>query len=254
MFSLRYRNDPGLTFLQFCSHEDLKDLADILMTTKKGVRRRSEQLSAEPDFWGSRDDLTKAWRLIAAELQCFGGDTVANFCRGGKGALYRKILKDVCKHLKVEFRSGDEFPIIENHVLIRVLKEVLEKMSENERAEFVKSAADLFADGKFDPANATPAAILAALQASIAMGGFAAFKVVAIAANAVSRFLLGRGLSLAANAGLMRFLGVLGGPIGIAISGVLSVPMLSGPAYRVTTRAVIYVAYLRQKHLNREPL
>ena len=86
------------------------------------------------------------------------------------------------------------------------------------------------------------------------MGGFAAFKVVAIAANAVSRFLLGHGLSLAANAGLMRFLGVLGGPIGIAISGVLSVPMFSGPAYRVTTRAVIYVAYLRQKHLNRDPL
>ena len=168
--------------------------------------------------------------------------------------LYRKILKDVCKHLKVEFHSEEEFPIIENRVLIKVLKEVLENMSENERAEFVKSAADLFADGKFNPASATPAAVLAALQASIAMGGFAAFKVVAIAANAVSRFLLGRGLSLVANAGLMRFLGVLGGPIGISISGVLSVPMLSGPAYRVTTRAVIYVAYLRQKHINRDQL
>src|ERR1044072_3311039 len=32
MFSLRYRNDPGLAFLQFCAHADLKDLADILMT------------------------------------------------------------------------------------------------------------------------------------------------------------------------------------------------------------------------------
>ncbi len=254
MFSLCYLDDPGLAFLQFCSHEDLKDLAEILMTTKKGVRRRSEQLSDEPNFWGNREDLTKAWSLIAAELQRFCGDAVANFCRGGKGVLYRKILKEVCKHLKVEFRSEENYPDIENRVLIRVLKEVLEKMSEEERAEFVKSAADLFADGKFDPASATPAAILAALQASIAMGGFAAFKVVAIAANAVSRFLLGRGLSLAANAGLMRFLGVLGGPIGIAISGVLSVPMFSGPAYRVTVPAVIYVAYLRQKYINGDQL
>ncbi|MEI7820928.1 MAG: DUF3944 domain-containing protein [Verrucomicrobiota bacterium] len=254
MFSLRYRDDPSLTFLQFCSHADLKDLADILMTTKKGVRRRSEQLSADPHFWGSRDDLTKVWQNIAAELQRFGGDAFMNLCRGGKGVLYREILTDVCKHLKVDVRADEELPVIENRVLIKVLKEVIEKMSEEERAEFVKSAANLFADGKFDPAGATAAGILAALQAAIARGGFAAFKVVAIAANAVSRFLLGRGLSFAANAGLMRFLGVLSGPIGISISTVLSVPMVSGPAYRVTTRAVIYVAYLRQKYLNRDQL
>jgi uncharacterized protein YaaW (UPF0174 family) len=253
MFSLRYRNDPGLAFLQFCAHADLKDLADILMT-EKGEKRLTEQLSAEPHFTGNKHDLTKAWHLVAAELQRFGGDTVVSIFRGGQGVVYWEILTDVCGHLKVEVRDGEDLSVVEGRVLIKVLEASLEKMTEEQRAEFVKSAAGMFADGKFNPANATPAAILAALQASIAMGGFAAFQVAAIAANAVSNFVLGRGLSLAANAGLMRFLGVIGGPIGIAISAVLAVPMVSGPAYRVTVPAVIYVAYLRQKHLNSDQL
>lgn len=218
MFALRYRDDPGLAFLQFCSHEDLQDLADILMKDK-GARRLTEQLSAEPYFTGTRHDLTHAWRLIAAELQRFGADTVMSLLRGGQGVIYWVILKDVCRHLKVEVRDGEELTAVEARVLIKVLAASLEKMTEEERAEFVKAAAGVFDGGKFDPGAATPAAILAALQASIAMGGFAAFQVAAIAANAVSRFVLGRGLTLVANAGLMRFLGLIGGPLGIAISG-----------------------------------
>lgn len=253
MFPLRYRDDAGLAFLQFCSHADLKDLADIL-TTEKGEKRLTEQLSAEPYYTGNTNDLTKAWSLVAAELQRFGGDTLATMFRRGKGVIYWRILKDVCKRLKVESRGGEEIAVVEGRVLIKVIESSLEKMTEEERADFVKSAAGMFADGKFNPANATPAAILAALQASIAMGGFAAFQVAAIAANAVSRFVLGRGLSFAANAGLMRILGYFAGPIGIALSAILAVPMFSGPAYRVTVPAVIYVAYLRQKHLNRDQL
>jgi len=253
MFPLRYRNDDGLAFLQFCSHADLKDIADILMSVK-GEKRLTEQLSAEPHFAGSSDDLTKVWHLIAAELQRFGGDTVASIFRGGHGVIYWEILKDVCGHMKVEIRDGEELSVVEGRVLIKVLESSLEKMTEEQRTEFVRSAAALFADGKFNPASATPAAILAALQAGIAMGGFAAFQIAAIAANAVSNFVLGRGLAFAANAGLMRLLGVVAGPIGWVISGILSVPLASGPAFRVTVPAVIYVAYLRQKHLNSDQL
>lgn len=254
MFSLSYRDDPGLAFLQFCSHADLRDLADIL-TTENGTRRHTEQLSAEPKFFASREDLTKVWHLIAAELQRFGGDTVVStLFRAGKGVLYREILADVCRHMKIEFRDGEEFSVGEGRVLLKVLEKALEKMTEEERAEFVKSAAEMFANGKFNPAAAAPGAILAALQAAFAMGGFAAYQIAAIAANAVSKFFLSRGLAFAANAGLMRALGLVAGPIGWVLSGLLSVPMFSGAAYRVTVPAVIYVAYLRQKHINSELL
>ena len=253
MFPLSYRDDPGLEFLRFCSHGDLKDLADIL-TTEKGSERGSAQLRSDRRYRQNINDLTKAWKMVAAELQRFGADSVVSVFRLGEGVVYREILGDVCDHLKVKCRKGEDLPRIESRVLLKVLEASLEKMTEEERAAFVKSAADLFTDGKFNPANATAAAILAALQAGIAMGGFAAFQIAAIAANAVSNFVLGRGLAFAANAGLMRILGLVAGPIGWVISGILSVPMISGAAYRVTVPAVIYVAYLRQKHLTREPL
>jgi len=246
MFSLSYRDDPGLEFLRFCSQEDLKDFSDILMFDK-GELRYAEQLSGDSRFTDSRHDLAKAWKIIAAELQRFGADTVAAFFRGGEGVLYKEILEDVCGYLKVDFREAEDLSDVEDRVLISVLKSSLEKMTEKERAEFAKSAGPVFGDGKFDTAGATPAAILAALQAAIAMGGFAAFQVAAIAANAVAKFVLGRGLTLAANAGLMRFLGVIGGPIGVAISAILTVPMITGTAFRVTVPGVIFVAYLRHK-------
>lgn len=253
MFSLSYRDDPGLAFLKFCAHDDLRTLADIL-TTKQGSKRRTAQLLGTPEFLASRDDLTKVWHVIAAELQRFGADGVVSFFRRGKGVLYREILTDVCKRLKIKIYDGEEFSEIEGRVLLKVLENSLEKMTEEDRASFVKDAAEGFKNGPFNPIAAAPAAILAALQAAFAMGGFAAYQVAAIAANAVSRFILGRGLAFAANIGLMRALGLVAGPIGWVISGILSVPMITGPAYSVTIPAVIYVAYLRQKYIIRDLL
>ena len=34
MIPLKYRDDPGLEFLQFCSHEDLDPLVEILAKDK----------------------------------------------------------------------------------------------------------------------------------------------------------------------------------------------------------------------------
>lgn len=86
------------------------------------------------------------------------------------------------------------------------------------------------------------------------MGGVASFKLALILANSLCRFFLDRGLSFAANAALVRGMGVLAGPPGMAISAVMTVPMISGPAYRVTGPSVVFVAYLRQKYLNADDL
>ena len=70
-------------------------------------------------------------------------------------------------------------------------------------------------------------------------------------ANAVVWAVLGRGLSLAVNAGLARALGVLTGPIGITLTALYTVYDIAGPAYRVTIPAVIYIAALRQIHIGK---
>lgn len=251
-FPLKYRDDPGLAFMRFCTHEDLRDLADLLMSNK-GSKRWTEQLSIHPRFIENKEDLTRAWDVIAAELQRFGADTIASVFRGGKGVLYQEILRDVCKKLKIELSSDPDIPTIENRILIKVLESAIERMSAAERAELAKILEE-FGKGKFDAASATAAAIFAAVQAAIAAGGFASYQLTVIVANAVTRTVLNRGLGLAANATLTRAVGMLAGPIGWSISLLLAVPIVSGPAFRVTVPAVIFVSYLRQKHLNNEIL
>ncbi len=50
---------------------------------------------------GHPEQHRRNWQLIAGELQHFGGDSIANKLRG-HGKLYRAILLDVSKRLKLK--------------------------------------------------------------------------------------------------------------------------------------------------------
>lgn len=88
------------------------------------------------------------------------------------------------------------------------------------------------------------------MQGAIKAGGFMSYQIALIVANAVAKAVIGRGLTLAANAGLTRAMSVFAGPIGWAITGLWTAVDLAGPAYRITMPAVIQVAFLRLRHSN----
>ena len=88
---------------------------------------------------------------------------------------------------------------------------------------------------------------IVALQAAIRASGFLSYKLAAIVANAVAKFILGRGLTLAGNATLMRSIGLFAGPIGLAITCLWTAIDIAGPAYLVTIPCVLHIAMLRQK-------
>ena len=253
MLPLKYRSDAGLKFLQFCSHEELKDLVDIL-TTDKGERRWAEYLTGDERFKKHCDDLPRAWEMIAAEFQRFGADAIASLLRGGEGVVYREILSDVCSRLKLAANETEDLAAIEARLLVKVLDDSWAQMSDEEKSEFVKAAGPAFAGSGFDPLKMAPAALLAALRAAILAGGFAAYQVAMVIANGAARMVLNRGLALAANAGIARVIGVFAGPVGLVITSILSLPVLTGPAYRVTFPSVLVTACLRQKFLNRDML
>lgn len=99
--------------------------------------------------------------------------------------------------------------------------------------------------------NLASGAALTAIITAIRMGGFMSYQVAMIVANAVAKAVLGRGLALAANAGLVRAIGIFAGPIGMAITALLTIPAISGPAFRVTLPAVVQIAAMRQQMLNK---
>lgn len=248
MFPLNYRHDPGLEFLEDCSHEDLHVLVDIL-TKHEGKKRWTEYLTGDERFKQHLKNLPKAWQIIAAEFQRYGADSIMSMLRGGQGVPYREILLDICSKLGVPSAPRLKRVILEKRLLSKLLADAWEKMSDEAKQDFIKNwnKSNQAQEVQFDPSKMAPAAVLAALQTAILTGGFAAYQIAVILANGVAKAVLGRGIAFAGNAAMTQYLAVLAGPIGWALSALLTVPAFTGPSYRVTIPATIYIAYLRQK-------
>jgi uncharacterized protein YaaW (UPF0174 family) len=126
---------------------------------------------------------------------------------------------------------------------MKILEDALEKMSPEELKELADSI------GLKNTQGFTPQAMTGMFQAIFRAGGFKSYQLTLIIVNAILKAILGRGLSLGANAALTRTMAILTGPIGWVITGLWTAIDIAGPAYRVTIPAVIEVAALRQKYL-----
>ena len=235
-----YRKDPNLEFLSRCKNDDLAILIEYLTKGRDGSVRISQQLTSESQFLDCNYEYNKVWYLIAGELQLYGADSLVSFFRG-EGILYQEILSDVCKKLKVEFPPSQDVLDLEKALFLKIAGDSLKKMSDNEKKELAVSL-------NINYTRLTVVGLRAALQTGIRMGGISAYQLAFIVANNTAKILLGRGLSQAVNIGLARSMAIFAGPLGWFITSLLSIPIISGPAYRVTIPAVIQVAFMRLKY------
>lgn len=229
--------DENLQFLAELSNEELTPLVDVLLDSDhKG--RFSSELDMSPRFKAHYPNHSEYLPEIVSEIQKYGGNTLANLLRGGVGVSYREILCDVCEHLKVNFNKCQSIQMIEDSLLSKVLTEVWEKMSYEERkAVLADTGCNVHSVG-----GVTSATMITLFR----KGGFSSYKLTMIIINAVWRAIFGRGLSLAANRAICKFLSVLTGPIGWALTGVWTAVDIASPAMRVTVPAVIYIAGMRR--------
>jgi uncharacterized protein YaaW (UPF0174 family) len=239
----KYREDKDLAFLQYADTELLEVLVKHLMFDKDGKKRNTESLSGNKAFIDAKGDYRKAWQSVAAELQHYGGDTLVNLVRR-TGVTYREILVDVCKRIKVKTNFNAATIEIEKAMFAKLIETSWDDMTDEQKSELTKAL-------KVDPKLAGPAAMTAIITA-IKLGGFASYQVALIVANSIARMIMGKGLQLAANAGIARAIGIFAGPIGWAITGLTTVPAITGPAFRVTLPAVIQIAAMRQQLENKD--
>jgi uncharacterized protein YaaW (UPF0174 family) len=238
-----YTKDADLEFLGRMNSADLNDLVHTLTHDRDGSLRWSEELTGSELYIKHRPDHRQYWWLVAAELQCFGANSFATMLRGGHGVLYREVLVDVCERLKVNFNAASTVDVIERNLLMKVLTDAIESMTPEQLRELGDAA------GLGKGTNFTGHAMTAVFLAVFRAGGFKSYQLTVMVANAVLKQLIGRGLSFAGNAAVTRTMGVLAGPIGWAVTGLLTAIDLAGPAYRVTVPCVIQIAALRQKQL-----
>ena len=232
------KEDRDLQFLAYCNSNDLKTLVDLMTYDKNGDIRLTEQLTNTDAYLRYYpDQLNCMWQEIANELQRFGGNTLANLWRRG-GVCYREILKDVCRKMEVYFRGEESTEDLEKALLEKVCLEAIDKMPEEELREM---AEQLGIGGK----KPRKYAMVFALQLAVKKGGPVFIRIVAYVTSMISRMLLGRSLFMVGGNLLNKVLGVLGGPVGWAITLGWTAVDLASPAYRVTIPCVIQVACMR---------
>lgn len=229
----------NLDFLYSASNDDLRLLCDIVVKDKNGNFRMTEGLSGTDTFKQCYPDNIRAMLSeLVDEFRLFGGNTFANLFRGS-GPGYTEILRDVAKRNKVSFRKSNSDEQIEQYLLQKLFDESLNNASDDELKKMMKELG-------YPTTNFTRQASIATLMAAWKAGGFQSYILLVSVVNAVMKFLIGRGLSLAANAALTRMASIMMGPVGWVLTALWTIVDIAGPAYRVTIPAVIQIAYIRQ--------
>ncbi len=219
--------------LKKANNEDLDTLVKYVSD------KLSEDLTGHEAYKKHAPNHIKYNDLIAKEIRDMGGNSFANIWRG-EGPSYHEIVCDVADKLKAPYNKNKNIESIENSILETILATAIDHMSDEEKRELLKEMGGKGGLSKGGIATATFISIFRA-------GGFYSYQLTLIIANQIARAVLGRGLMLATNAGLVRVASVLAGPIGWAITGIWTAIDLAGPAYKVTIPCVIHVAMLRKK-------
>ena len=225
--------------LEQASNEELEYLVEIITKTFSNSLEKTES------YIQNYPDHQKYTKLLAAEIRAFGGNSIMNYFRGGRGPEYKEIVCDVARKLKVPFNKHSDIERIENSIFETVLSKALEKMSDEEKRNLLKEIDD---KANF---SLSGAALTAAFVAIFKAGGVGSIKLLLVTVNAISKLVLGRGVILWGVSYKMASL--LAGPLVTALTAGWLVVDIAGPATRVTIPAVIYVAMLRKKiNLNTE--
>ncbi len=238
--------DKSLGFLYNASNDDLKVLTDIITLDKRGNTRVTETLTITDSYKSNYPHNIRAFLPdLIDELERFGGNTFANIIRG-EGVPYSRILRKVAKRLKVKFDSNEPDGAIERALLEKLLADTLENASDEELKELVKEVGDASGNVFQNAKGFSRQATITALMAAFRHGAFGSYQLTLAIVNNMVRFVLGRGLTLAANATLTRVASIFVGPAGWIAMGLWTIVDIAGPAYRVMIPAVVQIAYIRE--------
>ena len=229
--NVTYLNDDELDFLQHCSEEQLANITRLLTHNEKGKARLSSVLSHNELFKsmeGHPEQHRRNWQLIAGELQHYGGDSIANKLRG-HGKLYRAILLDVSKRLKIKADKEMSTFEIEQSLLEHFLRNAWQKMDAEHKQEFLQAV-----DAKVSELEELLPLLMKDRNLAKGVSHLLSGQLTKILRTHAAVSVIGHGLLRGAG---------LGGPVGAALNGVKAV---SGSAYRVTIPAVLHIACLRR--------
>lgn len=230
--------DKDLQFLTEMSNEELTLFIKILTQDKNEETIWTEELTSLQVYKDNHPNHHMYIKEAIHEFQKFGGDTIANLFRGGRGVSYDEILCDVCKVLKVGIGKNDDILSRECALLKKYFKDMLEKLPKEEVEKIARSLGIDFSQMK-DMVISKIIDLIFLHGNKIFLGGMGASA--GIGVGAVAGQIFGR-----------LFGTSIGGPVAWGISIASLLPLLSSPATRITIPATLYIAYLRQIYFQKK--
>ena len=255
---MAYRKDKDIEFIAHASNEDLKLLADTLVYKdftydnkhKKRVAATLHRADKYKRYYPNH--MFMLWQDIAEEIQKFGGHSGVNLIfRGNKGVLYRDIVIDVCKNMKIKGikYSGLTTPEIEDIFIEKFIEMAIQEMSEDQIKELLKGLrCDKNINEHIKDLVFSKDTLLAIVKLAFKKGGFTSYILTLQVVNGVSKAICGRGLTFAANAALMKYIAsFMTGGLGIAITAITTVWGFLGANKQVELLTVTLISYMRKK-------
>lgn len=133
-----YRYDTDLEFLGEMTNEDLAQLANVIIFDPKDQKKRlTEGVTSTEEYQKYGTQYKMYWKVLAEELQKYGGDSIVNVLRGGKGVLYKEILLDAASKVVDDLDKKASVIDIENNYIKSLLDKAFDKMSEDEKKAFL---------------------------------------------------------------------------------------------------------------------
>jgi uncharacterized protein YaaW (UPF0174 family) len=223
---IEYREDDDLAFLQYASEDNLRILSRYLAYDSGGKVYLTSELLDNAQFKernGDDDQYRRSWKLIAGELQLFGGNTIVNAVRG-YGVKYNEIIRDVLQEkFDLTFSKNENAYEMEDRFLLICVGKAWSLMDDETRKRLAR---DLFLENcKIDPQDLFGVLFGRPLSQLISL------RLSTIVANSFSS-------SLLFNDQITRY---------IKIPLAFDVVQMTGPAFRVTIPAVAQIAYMRRE-------
>jgi uncharacterized protein YaaW (UPF0174 family) len=256
--------DKDLTqLLRHCDNDELEPIVTMILSAP------SQTLTMQPGYKEHQGDHKAYIDEIVYEITSFGGNSIANLTRG-HGVPYGEMVQAVAKKLGVKPGATDTTPLLEEKILLKVLRLSYDKLSEDDRVALqglLFGAQNGNGDGGvigngIAPEDSTAGSLpsnelLAGLSeedfsrrlatASTSLLGDRLQHAIDIASRSVQMRQVLTSIMKAAVAKIAT-VGV-GGPLSWAVAAGQAIYDLFGPNYTFALGLVAQIGLLRQKHV-----
>lgn len=247
--SSNYTFDAELdTVLQAASNEDLHPLVQFIKAATL-----SQKLTTDEAFERYYPNHSRYCHVISAEIRAFGGHTLVNLLRGGKGPDYHTVVIDVLKHMKIDCQEEETINELERKLLSHVVKDLYANLDEEQRQLIV---AELKQYQDQDP-KGSQELVVSALQSGDLkiLSPKALLLLSSVISNSIAKIMgvsvtLSNVLGGALSQSFIKIQEVVSKSLDWLYGVITSIYEIGGPAYKVTVPCVIHVAMLRIKQTN----